>query len=63
MLVKKNYDVPRPKESALKVSKFWKQIFLFSFEPKNERNYFFIFAIALGSKNGTNQKNEGTVLY
>ena len=25
----------------LKVSKFWKQIFLFSFEPKNERRYFF----------------------
>ena len=24
----------------LKVSKFQKQIFLFSFEPKNERNYF-----------------------
>ena len=23
----------------LKVSKFWKQIFLFSFGPKNERNY------------------------
>ena len=25
---------------SLKVSKFRKQIFLFSFEPKNERNYF-----------------------
>ena len=27
---------------AIKVSKFQKQIFLFSFEPKNECNYFFI---------------------
>ena len=28
----------------LKVSKFQRQIFLFSFEPKNERNHFLIFA-------------------
>ena len=27
----------------LKVSKFQKQIFLFSFDPKTERNYFFDF--------------------
>ena len=44
----------------LKVSKFRKQIFLFSFEPKNEQ----IFLIsALASKNGPNQKSEGTLLY
>ena len=30
----------------LKVSKFQKQIFLFSFEPKNERNYFLNSALA-----------------
>ena len=29
-----------------KVSKFLKQIFLFSFEPKNERNYFLNSALA-----------------
>ena len=40
--------------SALKVSKFQKQIFLFSFEPKDERNYFLISALA--SKNGLNKK-------
>ena len=28
------------KHSTIKVSKFQKQIFLFSFEPKNEQNYF-----------------------
>ena len=38
---------------VLKVSKFRKQIFLFSFEPKNERNNFLIPAQA--SKNGSNQ--------
>ena len=31
--------------SLLKVSKFQNQIFLFSFEPKTERNYFFIPAL------------------
>ena len=31
--------------NGLKVSKFRKQIFLFSFEPKNERNYFLISAL------------------
>ena len=30
----------------LKVSKFQKQIFMFSFKPKNERNYFLISALA-----------------
>ena len=46
----------------VKVSKFLKQIFMFSFEPKNERNYFLISALA--SKNGSNQKiNQGTLLY
>ena len=45
----------------LKVSKFQKQIFLFSFEPKTQRNYFLI--SALPSKNESNQKNEGTLLY
>ena len=34
----------------LQVSKFQKQILLFSFEPKNEQNYFLIFALA--SKTG-----------
>ena len=33
--------------AALKVSKFPKQIFLFSFEPKTERNYFLIFALRI----------------
>ena len=46
---------------SLKVSKFQKQIFLFSFEPKNERNYFLISALA--SKKGLNQRNEGSLLY
>ena len=36
-------------------------MFLFSFEPKNEQNYSFISALA--SKNGSNQKNEGTLSY
>ena len=45
----------------LKVSKFQKQIFLFSFEPKNKRNYFLISTLA--SNNGSNQKNEGSLLY
>ena len=44
----------------IKVSKFRKQIFLLSFEPKNERNYFLISALA--SNNGSNQKSEGTLL-
>ena len=37
-----------------RVSKFHKQIFLFSFEPKNEQNHFLISALA--SKNGLIQK-------
>ena len=37
------------------------QIFLFSFEPKNEQNHFLISALA--SKNGSNQKSEGILLY
>ena len=45
----------------MKVSKFRKQIFLFSFEPKSERNYFLISALA--SKYRSNQKNEGTLSY
>ena len=36
-------------EMKLKVSTFQKQIFLFSFEPKNEQNYFL--NSALSSKN------------
>ena len=39
----------------LKVSKFQKQIFLFSFEPKTQRNYFLISALA--SKKSSNQKS------
>ena len=42
----KELDV-RGKAANLKVSKFRKQIFLFSFEPKNERNYFFDFCRSL----------------
>ena len=45
----------------VKVSKFQKQIFLFSFEPKNKRNYFLISTLA--SKNGSNQKIEGTLSF
>ena len=37
----------------LKVSKFQKQIFFFSFEPKNVQNYYLISALA--SKNGSNK--------
>ena len=44
----------------LKDSKFRKQMFLFSFEPKNGRNYFLISDLA--SKNGSYQKNQGTLL-
>ena len=33
------------KAAMLKVSKFRKQIFLFSFEPKKERNYYLISAL------------------
>ena len=39
---------------GLKVSKFQIQIFLFSFEPRNVRNYFLISALA--SKTGQTQK-------
>ena len=53
-ILKFSLDIP-------KVSKFQKQIILFSFEPKNERNYFSISAPA--SKNESNQKNEGSLLY
>jgi hypothetical protein len=35
----------RSEAFTLKVSKFQKQIFLFSSQPKTERNYFFIFAL------------------
>jgi hypothetical protein len=35
------------KDLGLKVSKFQKQIFLFSFEPRNERNYFLISALRI----------------
>ena len=42
--------------NLLKVSKFQKQISLFSFEPKNERNYFLMSALA--SKNGSNKKKQ-----
>jgi hypothetical protein len=34
------------RKKILKVSKFQKQVFLFSFEPKNEQNYFLNFALA-----------------
>ena len=44
----------------LKVSKSQKQILKFSFEPKNERKYFCISALA--SKKRSNQNNKG-ILY
>ena len=47
-------------KNHLKVSKFQKQIFLFSFEPKNERNYFLDSALA--SEMSEIKKNEGTLL-
>ena len=50
-----------PTLEVLKVCKFQKQILLFSFEPKNKRNYFLISALA--SKTGQIKKNEGTLLY
>ena len=52
---------PVKKKDAAKVNKFQKQIFLFSFEAKNEQNYFLIFA--LDSKSWLNQKNGGSLLY
>ena len=46
------------KRFQLKVSKFQKQIFLFSFEPKNER----LFLIsALRIQNGSNKKNNAFI--
>ena len=56
--------IPRKQKRLIdivKVSKFRKQIFLLSFQPKNERNYFLIFALA--SVNESNQKNEGNLSY
>ena len=47
--------------AELKVSKFEKQILLFSFEPKNEQKSFLISALA--SKTGQIKKNDGTLLY
>ena len=48
-------------QDMIKVSKLHKQIFLFSFQPKNERDYFLISDLA--SKNWLNQKDEGSLLY
>ena len=45
----------------LKVSKSRKQISKFSFEPKNERKYFCISALA--SRKRSNQKNKGMILF
>ena len=45
----------------IKVSQFQKQIFLFSFEPKTEWNYFFISALA--SKKRLDQKNKGALYH
>ena len=47
--------------AILKVSKFQKQFFLFSFEPKTLRNHFLISALA--SKKRSDQKNEGTLYH
>ena len=49
------------KHMYLKVSKFRKQIFMLSFEPKKDRNYFLISALV--SKNASNEKNEAALLY
>ena len=46
---------------VIKVLKFQKQIFLFSFEPKNEQNYFVNSALA--SIMSQTKKNEGTSLF
>ena len=45
----------------VKVSKFQKQIFLFSLEPINEQNDLSIPTLA--SKDGSNQTDEGSLLY
>ena len=42
----------------LKVSKFQKQIFLFSFPPKNKHNYFLMSTLTW-----SNQKNEGNLSF
>ena len=42
-----NYIEVRKNSSLLKVSKFQKQILLFSFEPKNKLNYFLISALRI----------------
>ena len=42
-----NYIEVRKKSSLLKVSKFQKQILLFSFKPKNKLNYFLISALRI----------------
>ena len=47
--------------SLLKVSKFQKQIFLFSFPPKNQQNYFLISALA--SEMGRIKKIESLDLF
>ena len=39
--------ITMPQNFSLKVSKFQKQIFLFSFEPKNEKKIFFVFCPSL----------------
>ena len=46
-------------KQTLKVSQSQKQISNFSFEPKNQQNFFLISAY----KNGSNKKSEGTLLY
>ena len=55
ILIKKQMTLPNKKAwevdfaaelRFVNVSKFQKQIFLFSFEPKDERNYFLISALA-----------------
>ena len=56
----KEINICAVKFMKLKVSKFQKQIFLFSREAKNERNY--VLNSALASKMGQ-IKNEGTLLY
>ena len=56
-----NAPIKAAKRPLLKVSLFRKQIFLFSFEPKTQRNYFLISDLA--SKKRSDQKNKGTLYH
>ena len=63
LVMKNSYDYPEIYKftNVLKVSKSQKQISKFSLEPKNERKYFCISALA--SKKRSNQKNKDILYY